>query len=309
VRGSPAVAEGVIAVGTADRQVVLLDRATGQILWRVGLQGTIHGGPLLDEDRLYVATEESPQGRVHAVRLKDGHVLWTTRTASVEAPLALDDAALYAGTEGGLVLRLAATDGKVAWRRQLAGAVRAAPVPTPDGIAVATTADTLFLLDRGTGEVRRRLATPGAVLATPALDPTRKHLYFGTTGGHVLAVELPALSVVWDLATGDPVFGAPAVARDTVYALARNGTLWLIPRAATAGARSLALGIVATAGPTPLANGVLAGSVSGEVVLVDPASGNVSWRVQVDGPIEQPPLVRDRDLVVIDGHGDIHTYR
>ena len=105
------------------------------------------------------------------------------------------------------------------------------------------------------------------------------------------------------------MFGALAVAHDTVYALARNGALWLIPRAAAAGARSLPLGIVATAGPTPLASGVLAGSVSGEVVLVDPQSGSITWRVQVDGPIEQPPLVRDRDLVVVGGHGDIHVYR
>jgi len=187
--------------------------------------------------------------------------------------------------------------------------VWAAPVPTPVGIAVTTTADTLFLVDRGTGEVTGRLALPGAVLAGPALAPGMRHLYLGTTGGHVLAVTLPELTVAWDFAAGDAVYGAPAVARDTVFALARNGTLWLIPRERPSGARSVALGIVATAGPTPLRSAVLAGSVSGEVVLVDPASGSVLWRTQLDGPIEQPPLVRDRELVVIGGRGDIHLYR
>jgi hypothetical protein len=29
----------------------------------------------------------------------------------------------------------------------------------------------------------------------------------------------------------------------------------------------------------------------------------------VDGPVEQPPLVRDRQLVVVGGRGAIHTYR
>jgi len=309
VRGSPAVAEGVIAVGTAERQVVLLDRATGQVLWRVRLQGTIHGGPLLDQDRLYVATEESPEARVYALALRDGRTLWSTRTGGVQAALALTGDTLYAGTETGVLLRLATADGKVAWRHQLPGAVWAAPVPTPVGIAVTTTADTLFLVDRGTGEVTGRLALPGAVLAGPALAPGMRHLYLGTTGGHVLAVTLPELTVAWDFAAGDAVYGAPAVARDTVFALARNGTLWLIPRERPSGARSVALGIVATAGPTPLRSAVLAGSVSGEVVLVDPASGSVLWRTQLDGPIEQPPLVRDRELVVIGGRGDIHVYR
>ena len=116
-------------------------------------------------------------------------------------------------------------------------------------------------------------------------------------------------AVIWDVDAGDAIFGAPALARDTVYVLTRDGNLWLIPRAGAAGARSLRLDIVATAGPTPLARGILAASVSGEIVLVDPATGVIGWRVQLDGPIEQPPLVRDGDLVVVGGRGDIHTYR
>src|SRR5256885_15072733 len=34
VRGSPALGETVVAVGTADRNLVLVDRASGEVLWR-----------------------------------------------------------------------------------------------------------------------------------------------------------------------------------------------------------------------------------------------------------------------------------
>ena len=307
VRGSPTIGETVLVVGVADRAVALVDRATGQALWRTRVAGTVQGGPLLESDRVYVATEAAPDAKLYALRLRDGQPIWSTRTESVVAPLALDGDTLYAGTETGVMLRLETDAGKIAWRRPLGGAIRAAPVPTPDGIAAATTADTLYLLDRATGAVRARLATPGAVLAGPALDGSR--LYLGTTSGRLLAIELPALTVAWDLAAGDAVFGAPAVARDTVYALARNGTLWVIPARQPAAARSFALAIAATAGPTPLASGVLVASVSGEVLLVDRGSGAAAWRVQLDGPIEQPPLVRDGQLVVIGGRGDIQAYR
>ena len=307
VRGSPAIGETVLVVGVADRAVALVDRATGQALWRTRVAGTVQGGPLLESDRVYVATEAAPDAKLYALRLRDGQPIWSTRTESVVAPLALDGDTLYAGTETGVMLRLETDAGKIAWRRPLGGAIRAAPVPTPDGIAAATTADTLYLLDRATGAVRARLATPGAVLAGPALDGSR--LYLGTTSGRLLAIELPALTVAWDLAAGDPVFGALAVARDTVYALARNGTLWVIPARQPAAARSFPLAIAATAGPTPLASGVLVASVSGEVLLVDRGSGAAAWRVQLDGPIEQPPLVRDGQLVVIGGRGDIQAYR
>jgi outer membrane protein assembly factor BamB len=283
VRGGAAFGETVMAVGTVDRQVVLLERATGQVLWKSRLKGTVRGGPLLDEDRVYVATEESPEGRVYALSLRDGRQLWSTRTGGVAAPLAVAGDTLY-------------------------GAPRASPVPTPAGIAVATTSDSLFLVAAGTGEIAQRLGLPGSALDAPALDSSLTRLYLGTTGGHVLAVGLPDLTVAWDFTARDAVYGSPALARDTVFALARDGTLWLIPREGV-GARSVPLGIVCTAGPTPLGHGVLAGSVSGEVVLVDPASGAILWRVQIDGPIETPPLVRDRQLVVIGGHGDIHVYR
>jgi hypothetical protein len=100
-----------------------------------------------------------------------------------------------------------------------------------------------------------------------------------------------------------------ALVADTLYALARDGALWLIPVDAPDQARVLRLEIVSLAGPTPVAAGVLVAGVSGEVLLVDRADGKILWRAQLDGPIEQPPIVRDRQLVVVAGRGDIHAYR
>jgi outer membrane protein assembly factor BamB len=308
VRGSPALGEAVIAVGTADRNLVLVDRGSGEVLWRTHLDGSVRAGPLIDEDRLYVATE-SPQGRVYAVRLRDGRQLWRTPAGSVTAPITFDGEAIYAATEQGLVLRLEPDHGTVQWRRPLAGAVRAGPLVTPNGagLVVATTSDTLYLLDRQTGAVRSQLTLPGAVLATPATDGRR--VYLATTNGRIVAVDLVSWSVAWDRAAGDAVYGAPALIGDTLLVLARNGRLWMIPVDTPDNATSQALDIVATAGPTPVASGVLVGSVSGEVLLVDPKTGAIRWRAQVAGPIEEPPLVRDRQVVVVAGRGNIHTYR
>lgn len=307
VRGSPALGESVVAVGTADRSIVLVDRTSGDVLWRSRLDGTVRSGPLLDEDRLYIGSESQPDGRVYAVRLRDGRILWRARAGSVAAPLAFDGEALYAGTEEGLVLRLDPERGSIEWRGLLPGAVRAGPVVTPHGLVVATTSDTLYLLDRNTGTIRSRLRIPGSVLATPATDGRR--LYLGTMNGRIVAVDLGSWSISWDRPAGDAVYGAPALVGDTLYVLARNGRLWMIPVDAPDAATSHALDIVTIAGPTPLASGVLVGSVSGEILLVDPATGAIRWRAQVVGPIEEPPLVRDRQVVVVAGRGNIHTYR
>src|SRR5438270_2122627 len=151
VRGSPALGETVMAVGTADHNLVLVDRSSGELLWRSHLDASVRAGPLLDEDRLYVATESQPQGPVYAIRLRDGRRLWRTHAGSVTAPLAFDGDAIYAATEQGLVLRLEPEHGNVLWRRPVSGAVRAGPLVTGNGLVVATTNDTLYLLDRQTG--------------------------------------------------------------------------------------------------------------------------------------------------------------
>ncbi|HUK21055.1 MAG TPA: PQQ-binding-like beta-propeller repeat protein [Gemmatimonadales bacterium] len=311
VRGAPAITESVIAVGTADRQVALVDRSSGQVLWRAGLHGTIHGGPLIDGDRVYVATEASPSGRVYALGLKDGRVVWSTETGGIEAGLAIEGDSLYAGTETGHIMRLETREGKVQWQRQLAGAIRADPVPGPAGLAVITTADTLYLLDAESGAVRRRVALPGTVLAPPALSQTGIHLFAGTTAGHLLAINLIDGTFSWDVKAGDAVLAAPVLVRDTVFCLTRDGHLWLVPRDHPDSARVLPLAVVTIAGPTPLSEGAgtLVATIAGEVLLVEPRRGDILWRAELDGPIEQPPLVRGRELVVIGGRGDIHAYR
>ena len=286
---------------------MLLERETGGVFWRSSVSGTIRGGPLLREDRVFVATEATPTAHIYALRLSDGRTAWRTASDGVTAPLVLDGDALFAGTDRGMVLRLATRDGNIVWQRRVFGGVRAAPVLTAAGLAVATIADTLYLLDRGTGAILRQRPTPGPVFATPATDGQR--LYLGTLGGVLQAVTLPTLELAWEVSLPDAIYGAPALAGDTVYALARDGTLAIVPVACPDERRTLPLGVVSVAGPTVTRSGVLVGTVSGEILLVDPATGVARWRAQVAGPIENPPLVREGQLVVVGGLGDIHTYR
>jgi len=307
VRGSPAIGARVIAVGTSDRNVVLLDRATGQTIWRQRVPGPVAGGPLIAGEVLYVATQAVPDGRVLALRLNTGKVQWRARTGGVTAPLALTGDFVVAVTDGGDVVALDAASGAQRWRRSLKRGARATPVPTAEGIVVATLGDSLYLLDSATGAVRAHRATPGGVLGTPATDGQR--LFLATTAGRLLALSLPTLAVQWQRPLDDAVYGAPALVGDTLYALTARGTLWRVPVDAPDRARSVALGVTATAGPTPIAGGVLVAGVAGEVLLVDCASDSVRWRIRRRGPIEEPPLVRDRQLILVSGDGTVEAFR
>jgi outer membrane protein assembly factor BamB len=309
VRGAPAAGKGVIALGTTDKLVILMGTDSGQILWDRRVGGTVHGGPVLSGDRIYAATEESPSGRVYALEMRSGKVIWNAKTGGVAASLALAPDHLFAGTETGTVIALDPHSGDVQWRRELSGSIHAAPILTRAGLFVATTSDSLFLLNPANGDVRRRVSAPGAILATPASDSA--HVYLATATGTVASVDPATLDTAWTLKVPAGVYGSPALVRDTLYVLTRTGQLVTVPLAAPRAMHAVDVGVVAVAGPTPLANGVLVADVAGTVHCVDPMTGAERWSVTVPGggPVEQPPLVWDGLLIIVGNRGQVVTYK
>jgi outer membrane protein assembly factor BamB len=306
VAGAPALTEDLVALSQVDRQVALLDRRTGEIIWRSRVSANLGSGPLVDYDRLYVATGTG-DGQVIALSLDRGKSLWKTSLGDVAAPLTQHDTLLVAGTVAGWVTALSTATGERGWRVLLGGAVRAAPVIVASGVIVATARDSLFLLDRATGVIRARRGTQGTTLAAPAVADSL--LLVGTTAGRLEACDTATLATRWSLDLGSGVVGSVAVQSDTAYALTGNGELWSVPLAAPARARHVALHVVARAGPTPVAGAVLVASVNGEVLMVDPGTGERRWSTRLPAPVVQPLIVDHGLLLAVSERGEVVAFR
>jgi outer membrane protein assembly factor BamB len=129
-----------------------------------------------------------------------------------------------------------------------------------------------------------------------------------TAAGHIVALDRRSLATLWTVEAGSSFFGGPALARDTAFAVSLRGDLWHVPLSRPAGARAVPLGAPARAAPTPTRDGVLIGTVAGEIVLVRP-DGTVETRGRVEGPVEQPPLALNGAIFVVDGRGRVHAWR
>jgi outer membrane protein assembly factor BamB len=306
IAGSPALTEDLVVVAQVDRQVALLERATGDLVWRSHFPNPPGAGPLVDGDRIFVATQE-PNGRVYALHLATGGRIWSAAAGDVAAPLAMDDSIVYAGTTTGDVLALRTGDGSRLWKTRLTGAVRAAPLPTAAGLVVATATDSLFLLDPRSGAVGVRRRLPGSVIATPASLDTL--VVAATTGGELLALRADSLALAWRFDLGAAVAGSVALLDGVAYALDARGTLWRIPLADRAAASHAATGVISRAGPTPTASGVFLAGVDGDLVLVDPVTGVRRWSSRVQAPLEEPPLVDGRFFLAAGARGVVVAFR
>jgi outer membrane protein assembly factor BamB len=304
VVGAPALAEDVVALSLVDRNVALLDRATGELLWRRRLSSHPGSGPLLDNDLVYVATQGT-EGRVHALRLATGRTAWSTPLGDVVAPLALEDGAVYAATTGGWVARLHDATGSRRWRTRLPGAVRAAPLTVPGGLVVATTADSVFLLELGGGGVREKDATRGTVLAAPVL--VAGTMVLGTAAGILEARDTATLAVRWRRELESGIVGM-AARSEVIYVLTRGGALWRVPLDAPESATSTDLAIVSRAGPSPVAGGVLVTAVNGEIALLDD-TGTRRWTVRLEPPVREPVVVEGRMILAVSERGEVVAFR
>jgi outer membrane protein assembly factor BamB len=303
--GGPALAEDVLAVSQVDRQVALLDRTTGDVIWRRRLPANLGTGPLLDDDRVFVATQ-SGAGRVYALRLTNGRPFWSAGAGDVVAPLALDQGVVFSASVEGWVNAFRAQTGERLWRVRLPGAVRAAPLPVPGGLVVATATDSIFRLEESTGRVAARRALAGAVLAAPALVDSI--ILVGTTRGRLEALEAATLASRWSLDLGGGVVGSVAAGPRAAHALTAAGTLWTVPLDAPGPARPLELRVVARAGPAPVAEGVFVCAVNGEVALVD-SQGRRQWSVRLSAPVSEPVIVEGRMILVVSERGEVVAFR
>jgi len=104
ITGGPALGETVLAVAAVDHRVVLLDRATGSEIWDHRLSLAIGAGPLIRDDRLFVA-EQVDGGSVYALALLNGHELWRKFVGGrvTGSPALVDDRIYVTSHLGGLI--------------------------------------------------------------------------------------------------------------------------------------------------------------------------------------------------------------
>src|SRR5690606_27467718 len=140
---------------------VAVRASDGEMPWKTRLGGPVLGGVLVGDSLVYAATGR-PDGKLYAVRRRDGNLRWKVTTGRTMVPLAASGTLVLAHTEQGVLVAVDGRRGNVAWRARVRPG-RAAPVEA-GGAIVATGIDSIYRIDPASGRVLLRKALPGAVL-------------------------------------------------------------------------------------------------------------------------------------------------
>jgi outer membrane protein assembly factor BamB len=208
-----AIAGDMVISAGINQQVRARDRQNGDELWTFKTEYPVLGAPLIVGDRVYIATDRA----VHALDVKSGKLIWTSRTAEEAASFltgapAYEDGVIYANA-GKLLFALDGQTGKEIWRVEkdeqfwgLAVANNLIYVPSWDRH--------LYAFDRLTGEELWEFEGAGEFWSAPAV--TSETVYAGNND-QFYALDARSGELLWSFqASGEPV-SEPLVTDGVVY--------------------------------------------------------------------------------------------
>lgn len=287
VRSSPAVARGIVCVGSEDGHLYALDAATGSLRWKVQTGGNLSSSPAIVNGEVYVTGGD---GAVYAFDLGTGLRRWSFATGPPKS---------YA---------LFGSDSRTHdyWA--------SSPVVSDGMVYVGSADGGVYALDALTGRPKWSLDTGASVRSSPALAQGR--VFVGTMDGNLVAIEAATGRTTWRFKTqGNPFFPAgeiqssPAAVDGSVFVGARDGVLYALD-AVTGQPRWVADNEMAwvNASPAVASQLVVFGVSDGEsVIAVDARTGAPRWRFKTNGRVFSSPTVADGRVYVGNSYGNVYV--
>jgi outer membrane protein assembly factor BamB len=209
VWGSPAVAGGVLYVGSDDGRVYAVDVKQRRQRWAQATGGPVRSTPLVAQGRVIVCSDD---GFLHAFDAGSGKPLWKADLQGGDVkrlPPAADKAdfdymqsspvlhgdVVFAGSASGKLFAVSLKDGSVKWSAATAGRIRATPLVHEGRVVVGSWDQRVYAFDAASGKPAWQFDTGGIVQSTAAAAAGK--LVVGSRSAKLFALDPATGKVAW----------------------------------------------------------------------------------------------------------------
>ena len=220
---SPCAYGDMVFVGSSDNYLYAVQAKNGRMAWSCETGGAVFSSPQVDFDHVFFGSDD---GHVYAVNAPSGRVAWKVEAHSpVRSTPFVGSEAIYFGTEGGYVFSFDLT-GKMKWQFQARRAVTSSPAVADDLVVIGSLDSTVYAIDAGTGWAVWRYRTRRSIVSSPTIH--KGVVYIGSSDGHLYALDLDSGRKLWSFETEGQVPGRPAVFENAVYFGSTDGCIYSI---------------------------------------------------------------------------------
>jgi len=253
--GSPAVAYGLVFIGSEDGWLYALNACAGALTWKRQIGSSIGdaiSAPAAEKGIIYVGVGKYDGATIYALHAQTGRKVWTYEGGWINTEGAIANGIVYFGELGGRFYALNANTGAQMWDVYLdaspavtdgvvyvggaaldarTGAllwnsgVRAFVAPAVANGVVYFAADSLYALDAKTGaKLWRRPLSFQYSESSPAV--AGGVVYVGSDDHSLDAFNAKSGNMLWSYRTGDVVISSPVVVNGMVYVGSLDGKFY-----------------------------------------------------------------------------------
>ncbi|WP_328406415.1 PQQ-binding-like beta-propeller repeat protein (plasmid) [Streptomyces sp. NBC_00390] len=290
VSSSPAVANGVVYVGSWDRWLYAVDTDTERESWSFRTGYFVSSSPVVVDGVVYVGSDD---GKLYAVGADSGKQRWSFPTGdAVRSSPVVVDGVVYVGSNDGKLYAVGADTGKQRWSFPTGGAVRSSPVVVDGVVYVGSNDGKLYAVGADSGKQRWSFPTGGAVRSSPAV--VDGVVYVGSNDGKLYAVGADSGKQRWSFPTGIWVFSSPAVVDGVVYVGSDDGKLYAVGADTGKQRWSFPTGDALESSPAVADGVVYVGSNVRKLYAVNADTGKKIWSFLTSyGDVTSSPTVAD----------------
>lgn len=282
---APAVLDGVVYVGSADRHVYALDAADGSELWSFATGDAVNSTPTVADGVVYVGSNDN---HLYALDAATGNLLWSHDAGAwVQYSPTVSGGMVYATAVVGSEPRVAALDaatGALVWTAQHSHPSDPKFTSTVAGRLVYVPGaeyGVFRALDAATGEVAWTASVGSYVDSAPTVIDGVVYL---TVVNEAYALDEATGEAIWRYGTGRlPARDFPALVADGLYYLSPDEFVHALNAATGELLWTYQAASPINSEPVVAGGSLFAVTESGVVIALDAASGAELWTLSVEG--------------------------
>jgi len=269
--------------------VAALSDQNGGILWQVRPGGPLRGAPTVTGGAVYVISQDN---QIYSLKEEDGTTNWS-QPASLEiagifgaASPAVGQGTVVAGFSSGELNAYRYENGRQVWQDQL------------QRTSIRTSVSSLTDID-----------------ADPVIDGGQ--VFAIGAGGRMVGLDLTSGQRLWELNIAG--IATPWVAGDWVFVVTseakllciyrQNGHVRWINQLPQYEKPKSKKGDIEYSGPVLAGNRLILTASNGQVIQIDPATGNYQSQFDLGTRVSLPPVVAGSTLYILDDQARLHAYR
>ncbi len=301
IRGTPAISQGLLYIGSYDNNLYGLNAADGKFQWKYPTDGGVVTRPVVYDGNIYFGSEDK---RLHVISARAGKVVWTYYTnGPIRSSPRIAEGHIFFGSDDNFIHAVNLTTGRMAWRFETADYVRSTPFVARELVYTGCESGDYYAVDFR-GELKWRFHAKRSI--TSSTVGTEQALYFTSLDSTLYALDPRNGWVLWRFRLGKASISTPCIMDDLIFVGASDGFIYAIETRSAKEVWRFRTEHQVNSSPVVYKDSLYCGSVDGNLYCLEYRTGRLRWKFGTGGAITGTPLVYD-DIVYI-GSTDHQIY-